>query len=232
MQRYFIEQDKLRFSQDQIHHILNVMRFKNHDQVEVCENGACYLANLNIEGKEVKFSKLSKLSENISLPITIIQGLPKGDKIDDVTKFATLFGARKIIFVPMKRSIAKLSNIEYKLNRLKKISMEAAELAKRSDLPEISFMSHIKDIKLSQNEILGICDEDEKTTHINQFLKQHPNLHYVVLIGPEGGVDETERDYFRSISASFISLGKNIIPTELANIPVLNAIRYEVLEKL
>lgn len=228
MQRYFIDQETGQFNHDQIHHMLNVMRFKDKDQVEICENGSCYLVELRIDGKQVSFSKISKLDDNKALPVTIVQGLPKGDKIDDVTKYATLFGAKRIIFVPMKRSIAKLANIEHKLSRLKKISMEAAELAKRSDLPEISFLSHIKELKLSQNQILGVCDEDEKVATLSQFINQNKNVEYVVLIGPEGGIDTVERDYFRSISASFITLGKNIIPTELAHIPVLNAIRYEV----
>lgn len=228
MQRYFINQT---FSEEQLHHITRVMRFKTGDLVEVCEDGKCYQVELNILEKDVTFNTIKQIEENRSLEITLIQGLPKGDKIEDVVKFATLFGVKRIFFVPMKRSIAKLSNISFKLERLNKIMIEAAELAKRSDLVEIKFFQNLKDVQMTPNMELFVCDEDERILHLPEYIKHKKHSLYTFVIGPEGGIDETERLYFKSQNAMFVTLGKNILPTELAHISVLNAIYYEESQK-
>jgi 16S rRNA (uracil1498-N3)-methyltransferase len=228
MQRYFIHET---FSKDQIHHITNVMRFKSGDKVEVCQDGTCYQVELSVNQKDVTFNIIKEVETNKSLDITLIQGLPKGDKIEDVVKLATLFGVRNIIFVPMKRSIAKLSNISFKLERLNKIMMEAAELAKRSDLVDIKFLQNLNQFSTTPDMELFVCDEDEKVLSLPEFIKSKKNLNYTFVVGPEGGIDETERVFFKSHNAKFVTLGKNILPTELAHLVVLNAIYYEEAQK-
>lgn len=222
MQRYFLDnEDKLK--KEDLHHILTVMRFKTNDQVELCKDGICYVSNLIIEGKEVSFNRIDKLPDNFTKDITLIQGLPKGEKLETVAKYATLFGARNIVFVPMKRSIAKLSNIDHKLERLKKISKEATELAKRNEIPHITFIDSLKDIDV-KDAILIVADEYEKEKSLKDIanLKEYNKIIFV--IGPEGGIDEKDRKILDSLKANYITLGLTILPTELAHIPILNAL--------
>ena len=153
-----------------------------------------YQVELSVN-KDVTFNIIKEVETNKSLDITLIQGLPKGDKIEDVVKLATLFGVRNIIFVPMKRSIAKLSNISFKLERLNKIMMEAAELAKRSDLVDIKFLQNLNQFSTTPDMELFVCDEDEKVLSLPEFIKSKKNLNYTFVVGPEGGIDETE-EYF------------------------------------
>lgn len=220
MQRYFIEKDN--FSKEDLHHILNVMRFKSGDQVEICMQDGCYLSTLQIEQKVVKFEKINKLPELKSRDIIIIQGLPKGDKMETVTKYATLFGATSIYFMPMKRSIAKLANEDHKLQRFIKISKEAAELSKRQQVPQIDFIKSIGDLKID-GYVMFLLDEEEKQYTINQAIQAYPNEKVLCIIGPEGGIDPSERKMFIDMGVIPLSLGNNIFPTELAHIPFLNA---------
>ncbi|SKC46460.1 Ribosomal RNA small subunit methyltransferase E [Acholeplasma oculi] len=220
MQRYFLENNE--FSKDDLHHILNVMRFKSSDQVEICMQDGCYLSTLKIEQKNVSFEIIEKLKEHKSRDIMIIQGLPKGDKMEIVTKYATLFGATSIYFMPMKRSIAKLSNEDHKLNRFIKISKEAAELSKRQRIPHIDFIKSVKELN-TEGYVMFLLDEEEKNYTLDQAIQAYPNEKVLCIIGPEGGIDGTERKMFLDMGVIPLSLGNYIFPTELAHIPFLNA---------
>src|SRR5690606_14054124 len=104
----------------------------------------------------------------------------------------TIFGAEKIVFVPMIRSIAKMANEDHKLQRLSKISKEAAELSKYSSVPSIEFSTSLKTIDL-KNKTIILLDENEKVTQIDDILPQIKNESVILIVGPEGGIDNKER---------------------------------------
>lgn len=222
MQRYFLDPTD-NFTKDDVHHITTVMRSKTNDIVEVCKDGICYQSRLTVDGKQVSFERLERLADNLTKDITIVQGLPKGEKLDTVTKYATLFGARNIIFTPMHRSIAKLSNTSHKLERLLKISKEAAELSKRSEIPQIAFIESLKHLD-TKDAILIVADEYEREKTLKSILKDIEGKKVIIVIGPEGGIDEKDRITLNSKNAVYITLGMTILPTELAHIPILNTL--------
>lgn len=221
MQRYFLDQLN-QIQKDDLHHILNVMRFKTGTEVELCGKDGCFLSKLSIQDKLVQYEMIHLLENNPPLNVTIVQGLPKGDKLDTVVKYATLFQAQSIVFMPMVRSIAKLSNTAHKLERLNKIAKEAAELSKRSALPNIEFIDKISALNL-EGKTLILLDEMEKDRTLKDVYLDLSNKALVVIIGPEGGIDQAERNTLISLGATPISLGQSILPTELAHIPILNA---------
>jgi 16S rRNA (uracil1498-N3)-methyltransferase len=221
MQRYFLDQQN-QIQKDDVHHILNVMRFKTGTEVEMCGIDGCYLSKLMIQDKIVQFEMIKQLESNPPLNVTIVQGLPKGDKLDTVVKYATLFQAQSIVFMTMVRSIAKISNTAHKLERLNKIAKEAAELSKRSTLPNIEFIDKLSALDLVGKKVI-LLDEMEKDKTLKDVYLNTSNLALVVIIGPEGGIDQAERNTLISLGAIPISLGQSILPTELAHIPILNA---------
>ncbi|CCV64158.1 Ribosomal RNA small subunit methyltransferase E [Alteracholeplasma palmae J233] len=223
MQRYFLTTDTgFITDKNDFHHIAKVMRMKTGDEVILCFNGSCYLSKLEITEDEIKYQKIELLENKKLLNITIIQGLPKGSKTDEVFKTATIFGAKEIIIVPMIRSIAKIKNEDSKLNRYEKIVKEASELAHRNELPKIKFLKSLKEIDFNSFDYVIVADENEKTVQLNEIEITNPNAKIALIIGPEGGIDEKERIYFKTLNASFVSLGEYIMPTELAHLYVLS----------
>ncbi|MFA5692613.1 MAG: RsmE family RNA methyltransferase [Acholeplasmataceae bacterium] len=218
MQRYFLNDNK-EFLKEDINHLKNVMRFKDGDLIEVCFNDKCYKTKLIVKGNSFSYEIIDEI-KNIKLTkIRLIQGLPKGNKIDFITKSSTIFGVSEIIFVNMDRSIAKTNNVEHKLNRLEKIIKEASELSKRFNLPKIKFINNISELTLNLNTYF--LDELEKN---NNYQKQIYNQDEIinVIVGPEGGISSTERDVFLKNGFIPLSLGSLILPTELAHIPFLS----------
>lgn len=230
MQRYFIETDNQLISGNDAHHIINVMRKKTGDKIIVCNSGVCFLSLIEIKQKEVYYTKLEELPSKIQLQVDIIQGLPKSNKVEEICKTATIFGAQTLIFTPMVRSIAKLSNEDNKIVRYQKIIKEAAELAHRTTLMKLEFKSSLKQINFAEYDLILLADELTRTQTINDYLASVGQGKIAVIIGPEGGIDQKERDYLETLKAKRITLGELILPTELAHIPILTII-YNKLNK-
>lgn len=228
MQRYFLNGDDNQINKDDAHHIKNVMRMKIGDQIEVCyDNKRCYLATITDITDVITFNKEKELiSTNKKPSITLVQGLPKSDKAEIVTKYGTQFGVSKIIFTEMTYSIAKMDEKKdnKKIERLQKIAIESARLAHRNDYPQIIFEKNIKKIDYS-NSLVFLAYEQEKTRSILDVLKKsndHKNI--VLIIGPEGGISPKELEYFEGLGAYSISLGDRIMQTEIAAIYALSVI--------
>lgn len=106
MQRYFLEQINGIITGDDAKHIVKVMRMKSNDEIITCSKGECYLSKLTILQESTVNYEVTKRLENIDFPeITLFQGMPKYAKVDTVIKYATIFGASKIIFTQMQRSV-------------------------------------------------------------------------------------------------------------------------------
>jgi 16S rRNA (uracil1498-N3)-methyltransferase len=225
-QRYFIEdhafEHKLITGND-AHHIIKVMRMKPNDQMIVCNNNICHMVHITKIDQHVEFAIDEKMPSKEIFDVTLIQGLPKGSKIDIVTKYATIFGVSKIIFVEMNRSISKEKNVDNKLKRLETIAKEAAELAHRSNVPSIEFIKTLKEINMKDFKWILVADENEKTTHLTDIIsKAHIKEKTALIIGPEGGITDQERNFFKDQNSHFISLGDNILPTEIASLYALS----------
>ena len=227
-QRYFLTENDFNqkiITTDDRHHITRVMRMKTNDEIEVCYLKDCYLSRLEINEDKVSFEIVEKMEQKRSSDITLIQGLPKGNKIDVISKYATIFGVTSIFFVEMERSIAKEKNSENKKRRLNSIAKEAAELAHRFDVPKITFYKSLKEISFNDFDLILLADENEKTkTLIDAVKTTDLDKKIALIIGPEGGISDKERKFFNHLKAQFISLGVNILPTEIASIYALSYI--------
>src|SRR5688500_6955317 len=67
--------------------------------------------------------------------VTLVQGLAKGDKPEQVLRAAVALGARRVTFVRTERSVA---GAELRLARLRAVMLDAARQCGRGDLPELS----------------------------------------------------------------------------------------------
>ncbi|MCR5231023.1 MAG: 16S rRNA (uracil(1498)-N(3))-methyltransferase [Acholeplasmatales bacterium] len=241
MQKYFISKEDLlanKIKGSDAYQIATVLRFRGGETIMVSDLEKNYLAKVkNITKDEVSFEILEEKAGDMELPVfvSIYQGYPKSDKMEEIIKHATELGASKIVPTFMKRSVVKLEEkkIDSKLERFKKIAKEAAEQSFRSKIPTIDEISYLKNIDFSSYDVKILCyEENAKNGELTNFknivsnLKQGQNV--CVLIGPEGGIDDSELDYLLNKGFIPCALGKRILRTETAVFYVLSSISYEM----
>ncbi len=241
MQKYFVSNDDFLnniITSDDVFHIKNVMRGKIGDLIVVSNENEEYLCKLVEIAKEyVKYEKVEKLINNNELPVyvSLYQGLPKGDKLDDIIKMSTQFGIDSVIPTIMKRSIVKVdpSKIKNKTIRLNKIAKEAAEQSNRLKVPKVMETIKLDKIDFSEYDYKIVCyEESAKDGEISLFKNVVKSLNkdskICVVIGPEGGIDESEVEYLKKLGFIMVGLGPRILRTEMAILYVLGAISYEM----
>ena len=78
-------------------------------------------------------------SDNV-IPITLFCGLPKGDKLDRVTRQASELGIAKVVLLKMSHNVVQLEGKKAakRLARLERVALEAARQSERSRVLELT----------------------------------------------------------------------------------------------
>lgn len=241
MQKYFITKEELlenKITGDDVFHIKNVMRGRIGDEIIVTDEETELLVKLTqIEKNYVCFEIEKEIENNNELKVNVdlYQGYPKGDKLDDIIKYSTQLGINKIIPTLMRRSIIKIDpqKVQNKTIRFNKIAKESAEQSNRKKLSKVLDPIKLDKIDFSQYDYKIICyEEDAKEGECSNFKKiisnLKPNDSICVVVGPEGGIDDTEVEYLKSQGFTSCALGPRILRTETAILYVLSAVSYEM----
>ncbi len=235
MQRYFVSCDKsnIILAEDDIFHVIKVMRMKVGDKFEINNDGEIYLAEItSIKPFEFKILEEVKVNNELSKKIRLLYCLPKGEKLDLVLQKATELGVYDIVLINSSRTIAKIddSNKEKKLIRYNRIIKEATEQCKRNHCPKILDVIKYNDIKNYLCDINLIAYENCKDTveDLKNIIRNNDYSSISILVGPEGGFSKEEVDYSLSIGFKEISLGKRILRSETSVLYLLSVLSYEL----
>lgn len=224
MKHRFFLKDK-EFEKDIKKQIVNVLKLKTGEEVEICIDNECFLASLNIDKNNVDYTIKQKLNKNSTLDIDLIQGIPsKQHKIEFILKYTTLYGIGNIKFVNFKRSGFKVPFKDLKADRYEKILKESAEIAHRDNLPNVEFINNLKDCNLENYDLIILLDEEATGFEINNLSKNDIiNKKICIIIGPEGGISDIERNYIKQFSTAIQSLILPfILTTESASLGLIN----------
>lgn len=241
MQKYFIPKESLEnniIDNQDAFHIIKVMRFRVGDLILVSDNEKTYLAKIKaLENNKVSFEIVKEETGTNELPVfvTIFQGYPKGDKLEEIIKHSTELGVDSIYGVMTKRSIVKIDDKkkDSKIERFNKICKEASEQSLRNRMSIFKDIVSLNKIDFSEYNKKILCyEEDAKENELSNFKSIVKDLklgdRVAVFIGPEGGIDESEVKFLKEKGFISCGLGKRILRTETAALYVLSSIGYEM----
>lgn len=244
MQRYFVKNNQVSGNSVIItgldcHHITNVMRMKLGDKVYVCSEDSSYIAEISsLSKEEVNLTIVEKLNEKkeLDVNVTIAQGLVRREKMEEVIDYICELGATSYLPVIMKRSIIKMNKEDFnkKKDRYNLIAKEASEQSHRTKIMNIDDLVTWKEfLALSKNYdlILYAYEASREDDSFKQLLKSKKYNSILVLIGPEGGIDEAEVKDLKNNNFLPITLGPRILRTQVAPLYVMSAIAYELESK-
>lgn len=245
MPKFFVKDEQvdgenIKIVGEDVNHIVNVLRLKKEDEVQICNantnvNYIANIINMNKKIVECKIKHIENSTNETNIDITLFQGLPKADKMEYIIQKNVELGVKHIVPVDMERSIVKLDEktMIKKIERWQKISEVASKQSGRDIIPKIEIPTNIKKIceNINEYDIVLVAYENEEDNTLKtelQKIKRTDNLKIAIIIGPEGGIDKKEILQLKEVGAKTITLGQRILRTETASIVVISNIIYEL----
>lgn len=247
MARFFVTPDKIQateviISGEDVKHITKVLRLGPGDRITVLDGlGNEYLVRITaIEAGQVQgqILEISLATNEAPIRVTLIQGLPKGEKMELIIQKAVELGVYRIAPVETTRSIVKLDakKAEQRRERWQRVSMEAAKQSRRFIIPSVepigSFNRELA--KIPKEAVVLMAWEEASQplkpvlTRLKSELKGAKKQEIYLIVGPEGGFTPEEAQAVKESGAQIISLGPRILRTETAGLTGLAVIMYEL----
>ncbi len=222
---------------ENLKYIKSVLRKKKGDHL-ILFDGAGWeyeTAIKDFSGRGINVEVLGKKRiEDDALRITLLQSLPKSNKMESIIQKATELGACRIIPFMSVRSIPRLTpdKARARVWRWRTIATEAARQCGRADMPKINDILSLEEALASiEGGALKIFFWEEETGRSIKTLLREKRCEGVrdvaVVVGPEGGFSKEEADNAVKKGFTSVSLGKNILKVETAAITILSIIQYE-----
>lgn len=241
MHRFFVPQafgEEMTITGVDAKHISKVLRMTIGDELQiVSDDGVSALGRISyIDAECVRVGELKVLAESHEpqVKITLAQGLAKGDKMEFIIQKAVELGAASIVPVAMEHSVVRLdgSKADKKIERWQKISESAAKQSKRDFIPEIQNLMSMKEMLIANDcatKIIAYECEDQTSLKaaLKNAIEQEKINDLLLIIGPEGGISESELELARNAGAVPVSLGRRILRAETAGLVAMSAIFYE-----
>lgn len=215
---------------DAANHVGKVLRMKSGYKIILFNgDGADYSATIcEITKKNITVSiDTSEETNSESCLYTHIgQVISRGDRMDYMIQKSTELGVSEITPLTSERCEVKLKGDreEKRVKHWQQIAISAAEQCGRAKVPVInSIMSLDEWIKEKPEEELGLVMH-HRTTQSLSDLKQPQKVR--LLIGPEGGLSDTEIEFSITQKFTATTLGPRVFRSETAPIATLSIIQW------
>jgi len=231
-----IKESRVSLSGTDAVHIAKVLRLGVGGRIVLSDGkGKSYLAMLEqVDNKGVSCTVEKEFAAvPQDLPkVTLVQGIPKGDKMDLIIQKGTELGLNGLIPLLSERVVVKLEGDKQfkRWERWRRIALEAAKQCRRPDMPEISGPKSWEQVldALPPEAVALIPWEEETAESLKGFLQNSkPPEEIYVFIGPEGGFSPGEVERAQLCGVRPVTLGPRILRTETAGLAVLTMILYQ-----
>ena len=209
-------------NKDQAHYIFSVMRKSIGETILIFDgnNGEWEASIEEISKKSGVLLCIKQTKPQIMPPDLWLFFSPlKKVRTDFIVEKATELGVAKIIPVQTEHTNAD----RIKLTRLSAHAIEAAEQCGGTYIPKIEELQKINEVlkNFPPDRSLLFCDEKLQASRINfENLKKGK---WAILVGPEGGFSEIERNYLKGLKFTFsISLGPRILRADTAAVTAIS----------
>lgn len=191
------------------------------------------------------FTARIAVRKQIELPpftIDLFQGVPKAGKLEEIVRHGTEIGISSFYPLACKRSVAKIDEKKAasKIERLNRVAKSGAVQAGRDMVPTVHMPLDLNEavrVLSTYDACVVFWEEAEETLTLadalaaaKAIISDGKDCRIAVLVGPEGGIDESEVEHLLSTvpSARLSTLGPNILRTETAGVVGCALASYEL----
>jgi 16S rRNA (uracil1498-N3)-methyltransferase len=217
---------------DEGFHAANVRRMRSGEKLDLSD-GAGAVARCVIEdvGKGTLTARVMD-RRTIAAPtprITVVQALPKSDRSELAIELATEAGADSFVAWQSARCVARWDGqprVDKGLRRWRAVVRSAARQSRRAYIPEVSGVVSTKELleRVRDIESTPVLVLHESATQPITDVPVAEADSLLLLIGPEGGIDDDEIAALSGAGASVVRLGPTVLRTSTAAAVALGAL--------
>lgn len=214
-----------------IHQMKDVFRFEAGDILNIFDGEnietQCSILELHKNNLKLEIIKVFESSEILiqKSKITLAFAILKNDHTELILEKCTELGVTNFIPLITDRTV----KTGFRRDRLEKIIKEATEQSGFTRLPQIhepiNILGFLKEkINSNQNNTENLFVLDMDGEKLKDYVKNInlENLNTVILIGPEGGWSDAEREFFRENNLRTFSLAPQTLRAETACISTVS----------
>lgn len=216
------------------HHAMKVLRMQAGDALILFDGrGGEWQAEIVGAGRtpRVRLCDFNDRESESPLAITLAQALPAGDKMDWIVEKCTELGVAAIQPLAAKRSVIKLAGerLVRRVAHWNAVAASACEQCGRNRVPAVAPV-----VDLPQYLALATRENPEQNAtrlllapEVGMPLRSlaRPAGPLVVMIGPEGGWEESEMLAAQAVGFRAVQLGPRVLRTETAGMTALAAMQ-------
>ena len=225
-------------ARDTASHLAKVLRARSGDEIVLFNgDGREYLGAIEaVRGSRVSaaIGAARAVDRESSFPITLVQCVPRGDRMDFIVQKATELGVARIVPVLSQRSVVRLDAAQAasKQAHWRAVAVSACEQCGRNRLPAVeapqpllSYLGGLEPPGLS-GEFLRLVLEPERASQASPAAQPLDIVATAatgaqIAIGPEGGFAPEELEAFDLSAFGRLGLGPRVLRTETAAIAAI-----------
>lgn len=232
MKRFFSPQSltetPLRLEGQVARHMIQVMRLRPGDEVELFDGQhRCVAELVDADKRGVTMALGDALPLRPASPLSVHLGqvISKGDRMDYAIQKATELGVTEITPLYSLQGDVRLKGerAEKKRQHWQQIALSACEQCGRDDLPVIhpavSLSQWLSDVSASLRLVM------HPGQSMTAFAKNDTPTSVAVLVGPEGGLAESEIEQAQAEAFHPVTVGPRILRTETAPVVMLTLLQ-------
>jgi len=216
-------------SGEPLNYLANVLRLKTGAKLSVFNGqGGEYQATINELSKREAQLTIGDFQSNDSespLAITLVQGVSRGERMDFTLQKATELGVQRIIPLFTERCTVNLKGerLEKRIKHWQGTIRSACEQSGRNTLPQLETTQTLNTFLEQEHDPCRILLDPESTQTLNSISPTDDAI--TILIGPEGGFSDKERQQAYNKGYQGIQLGPRILRTETAALATISSIQ-------
>lgn len=214
---------------DAIRHVANVLRLRRGDELVVFNGqGGEYTATIDSADRRrvsVMIGDHDPVERESPLDVTLAQGLSRGERMDFSIQKAVELGAKRIIPFEAQRSNVKLpaERTARRLEHWRAIARHACEQCGRNTVPTVDPLCAFDAIANAQAFALRITLDPAGGDRLPRDVPAAGSV--LLIIGPEGGLNDDELDRLGRDGCLRLPLGPRILRTETATVAGLTMLQ-------
>jgi 16S rRNA (uracil1498-N3)-methyltransferase len=212
------------FDSEDAFHAIKVLRIAAGEIFNLSDGAGAWsrVSVNNVNKKSMTVTVLeSGFEEALTEQFTIVQAIPKGDRIKESIEMSTEGGVDRIV---MWKAVRSIGRADEKIEKLQSTAREASKQSRRFRIPQVSGVASTDQVvdEIAKSDLAFVFHESASSSISQAVTKGAKKV--LIIIGPEGGLTDEEVSTFAAAGAKVVLMGRPILRSAHAGLAAMAAV--------